>query len=240
MAELGIHLSDEGRRAVRNVIISNEPEDALVQGLGQMATDLAKHINLKLIQPHKCVPFVFGTGGDFEEFAVPFISTLERNHGYDVGCLWPYQSQTVEESDERIVYFDQEYCEKSDRRSNVLIVVQSVISSLSPIEAVIERAIELKPNLALIVVSAVCDIEVERTLRAKFGESLAMLSATYLDLRKGSFAKLSYWALADKFDQREMKIVPKVAEQILERLDATPEQRLLYDWPVADEYGFKF
>lgn len=123
-----------------------------VGGFESFAYDLANAIN-EVIRRHALVPYIIGTGGDFQEFAGPFIRNLERPSGYGVGCLWPYQSKP-NRSGARPIYFDQEYLERTPIEPNLLIIIQSVINDLSPIAAVVERALELKPNMDVLVVAA--------------------------------------------------------------------------------------
>ncbi|QCL72263.1 MULTISPECIES: hypothetical protein [Agrobacterium] len=209
-----------------------------VNFLEPFAHDLAKAVN-EVILTHALIPYVVGTGGDFQEFAAPFIRHLERPYGYGVGCLWPYQSKPNHRGI-RPIYFDQEYLEKTPVEPNLLIVVQSVINDLNPIAAVVERALELKPNMNVLIVAGAGSRFAARRIRRTFRNRLRMISAASMPDAFVTDVDLNYWSVADSLDRREFKYAPKLALQLLGRLDASYEERLRDDWRLPPERRFEF
>ena len=199
-----------------------------VDSLEPFAQDLANAVN-KVIRAHGLIPYVIGTGGDFQEFAAPFIRELERPYGYGVGCLWPYQSKPNHRGI-RPIYFDQEYLEKTPAEPNFLIVVQSVINDLNPIAAVVERALELKPDMNVLIVAGAGSRMVERRISEIFRDRLRVISAASMPEALVTDVELNYWTVAESLDRREFKYAPKLALQLLGRLDASYDERFRDDW----------
>lgn len=174
-----------------------------VNVLEPFTLDLATAVN-RVIQAHALIPFVIGTGGDFQEFTAPFISYLERPYGYGVGCLWPYQSKP-NHTNIRPIYFDQEYLEKTPVQPNLLIIAQSVVNDLDPIAAVVERALELRPNMDVLIVAGASTTAAARRIRRTFRNMLRVVSAASMPEAFVGDSDLNYWTVADYLDRREYK-----------------------------------
>jgi hypothetical protein len=224
-------LSKSGRDAVELIKSTALTLPVFLTLLDGLAADMGVAISQWLASDDKSgCPYIVGTGGDFHEFATPIIRHFKRDAGYDVGCLWPYRSNTLSPDDEPLIYFNREYMEKSDRVSNRLFIVQSIATEPHPIEAVIERAREIRPGIETFVVLGAARKETLNALRKTFLDSVSFITGATLDNSWPFSDSINYWSVSDALDRRELKIVPKMPIRLLERLDATDQERLEDDW----------
>ena len=180
-------------------------------------------------------PFVIGVGADFQEFSVPLIRAMASDKRVRVGCLWPYPS-VVKPSQEPLIFFNQEYVEKDPAPSDVIVISQSFVFDKNQVEAVVERAMELKKDLPMILVCAVATGEVVTHFQSLIPGLTSVLSAILVDPNR---VALDYWELEKLLDRRETRIVPRLAKCLLDRLDANEGELDRYPWvPQREHYGW--
>jgi hypothetical protein len=180
-------------------------------------------------------PFVIGVGADFQEFSVPLIRGMGAGQRARVGCVWPCPS-IVKAGQEPLIFFNQEYVENDHSPSDAIVVSQSVVSDKHQVEAVIERAMELKHGLPVIVMCAVSTQEAAKGIQSLFPKVVSMVSSISFNADE---VGLNYWQLETLLDRRERKFMPRLAKCLGDRLEASEEELDRYPWiPQRAHYGW--
>jgi hypothetical protein len=209
--------------------------DEFLQALESIAQAMGSYVGEKTGSLLGGRPFVMGVGADFQEFTVPFVRGMGVDQRARVGCLWPYPS-IVDPGQQPLIFFNQTYLESDPYPSNALIISQSVISDKHQIEAVVERARELKTGLPVIIMCAVSTREAALSVQSLTPNIASMMSAITVN---DDDVRLDYWELEALLDRRERKFVPRLAKCLGDRLDAGEDQLDRYPWrPQRTHYGW--
>lgn len=118
----------------------------------------------------------------------------------------------------------------------MIVISQTIVFDEHQVEAVVERAIELKGDLPVIVVCAVSTKDAVTNVQSLIPSLISVVPAISVD---PDGVALDYWQLEKLLDRRGMKIMPRLAKCLLDRLDANEDERDRYPWvPQRAHYGW--
>lgn len=161
--------------------------------------------------------YLVGTGFDFSEFGAQIAAGLS-DYLVGVGCIWTERSELPLE--EAVFSIPQHFIETiSDhlQKERRLLLTQSIIADKMEVMAILARIMKTARPTSVVIASVAINERVKEEIRSFLLKYFPPEKVLFLGAELGVDLEATRDSVADKLDDRELRLIPIMSSWLLER-----------------------